>query len=257
MTLWKNSALADVLLLFFTFSMSPDPALFRASVSGSQPFEALRTREGVRLIEAAPASAGEEMAAIAFALAFARGSGENGFLVFAAPERAFAEYGAPYAEGFAQFGLDLQRCLIARTRAQIDALWAGEQALTLAGAFVIIMIAPAAKALDLVATRRLFLAAKKNRSRCALIRLDAARASAAQLRFEISSACGEQSVYGLAPPAFDVRLARNRAGPAGGVWRLQWCAHDHAFRTIPRPLDGAVLPVPSDRPVEAPWARAG
>lgn len=236
--------------------MVADPSLSRASLSGAQSFEALHARAGFRLVEAAPAAAGEEMAALAFALAFAKGP-KDGLLFLAAPERAFAEHGAPYAEGLAQFGLDLRRCLFARTKTQIDALWAGEQALTLAGAAVLILIAPSTKGLDLVATRRLFLAAKKNRSRCALIRLDAARASAAELRFEVSSAPGESSVYGLAPPAFDVRLVRNRAGPAGEAWRLQWCAHESLFRTIPRPVDGAVLPVPAGRPVEAPWALAG
>lgn len=236
--------------------MVPDPSLSRVSLSGAQSFEALHARAGLRLIEAAPAAAGEEMAALAFALAFAKGP-KDGLLFLAAPERVLAEYGAPYAEGFAQFGLDLRRSLIARTRTQIDALWAGEQALTLAGAFVLIIVAPSAKGLDLVATRRLFLAAKKNRSRCALIRLDAARASAAELRFEVSSAPGDSAVYGLAPPAFDVRLARNRAGPAGEGWRLQWCAHEYAFRTIPRPLDGGVLPVPADRPPAPPWSLAG
>jgi protein ImuA len=236
--------------------MVSTPSIFRLSFPDAPSFEALRARAGLRLVETTPAAAGEEMAALAFALAFAKGPGDN-LLFLAAPERAFTEHGAPYAEGLAQFGLDLRRCLIARTKNQIDALWAGEQALTLAGAAVLILVAPSAKGLDLVATRRLFLAAKKHDSRCALIRLDAARASAAELRFEVSSAPGESAAHGLAPPAFDVRLVRNRAGPAGEGWRLQWCAHDHAFRTIPRPLDGAVLPVPANRPVEAPRARTG
>jgi protein ImuA len=240
--------------------MPANPAisgLSRVSFSGSASFEDLRARAGLRLIETAPAAAGEEIAALAFALAFARARARDALFFLAAPERAFAEHGAPYAEGLAQFGLDLKRCLFARTKTQVDALWAGEQALTVPEAVVLIVAAPSAKGLDLVATRRLFLAAKKHKSRCALIRLDAARASAAELRFEVSSAPGESAVYGLAPPAFDVRLTRNRAGPADGAWRLQWCAHDALFKEISRPLDGAVLPLPADRPAEAPWRRTG
>ena len=113
--------------------MVPDPSLFRAALSGAQSFEALHARAGFRLVEAAPAAAGEEMAALAFALAFAKGP-KDGLLFLAAPERAFTEHGAPYAEGLAQFGLNLRRCLFARTKTQIDALWAGEQALKPGGA---------------------------------------------------------------------------------------------------------------------------
>jgi protein ImuA len=209
-----------------------------------------------RLIETAPASAGEEIAAIGFTLALARHAAKDGLLFFSAPQASLAEHGVPYAEGLAQFGIDLDAFLIAATRTQIDALWAAEQALKLPGAFVLCTIAPAKKPLDLIATRRLLLAAKRHNSRCALLRLDAVRASAAELRFEISSAPGK-SAYGLGPPAFDVRLTRNRAGPAGGALRLQWSAHEYAFREIPRPLDGAPLPVPADGPVAPARARAG
>lgn len=219
-------------------------------------FEELRIRRDCRLVEMTPAAPGEETAMLAFALAWGLSAANNHLLFWSAPQASLAEHGVPYAEGLAQFGLDLDAFLIAATRTQIDALWAAEQALTLPGAFVLCTIAPAKKPLDLIATRRLFLAAKRHKSRCALLRLDAARASAAELRFEISSAPGE-SAYGLGAPAFDVRLTRNRAGPAGGASRLQWSAYEHAFRTIPRPLDGAVFPVPADRSPAASRARAG
>ncbi|MFN0024403.1 MAG: hypothetical protein ACKVS5_10950 [Parvularculaceae bacterium] len=222
---------------------------------------------GLPLVEMAPAGAGQELAAIGFALGWtlgrAQGAAAQGRLLFwAAPEASLAEHGAPYAEGLAQFGLDLGACLIARTRAQIDALWAAEQALTLPGAFVLCTVAPALKPLELIATRRLFLAAKKYKSCCVIIRLDAGRASAAQLRWEVSSAPAESSAYGLGAPAFDVRLVRNRAGPAGQGWRLQWCADEYAFKTVVRPLDvcpldGGVPAIPDDRPAEAHWRRAG
>jgi protein ImuA len=225
-------------------------------ISAPDAFDEFRVRRDCRLVEMAAAAPGEETAALAFALGWGR-SGASGHLLFwSAPRTSFAEHGVPYAEGLAQFGIDLGAFLIAATRTQIDALWAAEQALTLPGAFVLCTIAPAKKPLDLIATRRLFLAAKKNKSRCALLRFDIARASAAELRFEISSAPGESALCGLGPPAFDVRLTRNRAGPAGGTSRLQWSAYEHAFRTISRPLDGAVLPVPADRPPAASRARA-
>ncbi len=258
--LWKIMALAVVLFLFLTFSMFPEPAaaLSRAAAFGPAcAFEDIRAAPDLRLIEMAPAAPGEEIAATGFALAFARSAAQERLVIWAAPEASLAEHGAPYAEGLAEFGLDPRACLMVRTRTQTDALWTAEQALTLAGAFVLCTVAPSPKALGLVATRRLFLAAKKHKSRCALIRLDAARASAAQLRWEVSSAPGTSSAYGLAPPAFDVRLARNRAGPAGQGWRLEWCAYEYAFKTIAGAVDGGLSAVAADRPVAAPLRRAG
>lgn len=221
-------------------------------------FDRIRTMPGVlRLVEIAPAAPGDEVAAAGFSLGWARAAAKDGLMLWAAPARFFAEHGDPCAEGLAQFGVDLERFVIVRARTQIDALWAAEQGLSIAGAFVLCAIAPAPKPLDLIVTRRLFLAAKKNESRCALIRLDTVRASAAEARFAVSPAPAESSVYGFGPPAFDVRLTRRRAGPAGEAWRLQWCAHEHAFKAIARPLDGDMAPLPADRPAAAPWSRAG
>jgi protein ImuA len=232
--------------LFFTFSMRP---------AHPDAFEEFRIRKDCRLVEMTPAAPGEETAALAFALGWGRRGASSHVLFWSTPQASLAEHGVPYAEGLAQFGISLDAFLVAATRTQIDALWAAEQALKLSGAFVLCTIAPAKKPLDLIATRRLFLAAKRYKSRCALLRLDAVRTSAAELRFEISSAPGENA-YGLGPPAFDVRLTRNRAGPAGGVLRLQWSAHEYAFREIPRPLDGALLSVPADRSVAPAWPLA-
>lgn len=241
--------------------MSPDlqiDGLSRASFPGAaDSFDRIRTIAELRLVDVAPAAPGDEVAAIGFALAFARSAASDGLLIWTAPERLFAEYGAPYAEGLAQFGLDLKRFLIVKTRTQIDALWAAEQGLTLPRAFVLSTIAPSKRPLDLTATRRLLLAAKKNRSACALIRFDAAHGGAAQLRFEVRAAPGESSVYGLGPPAFDVHLTRNRAGPAGGRWRLEWRPYEHAFKTVARPLDGGLSALPADRPPAPATARAG
>ncbi len=227
------------------------------SSSAAFSFDRIRMNAALRLVEIAPAAPGDEVAAVGFALAFARTWAKHGLTVWAAPERLLAEIGDPCAEGLAQFGVDLDRFLVVKTRTQIDALWAAEQGLTISGAIVLCTIAPSSKPLDLIATRRLFLAAKKNNSRCALIRFDAARASAAALRFEISPAPSQSTVYGLGAPAFDVRLARNRAGPAGAAWRLEWCAHEFDFKAIARPLDGGFSSLPADRPAAAPQARAG
>lgn len=225
--------------------------------SAASSFDRIRTNAALRLVEVAPAAPGDEVAAVGFALAFARTRAKDALTLWAAPERLLAEIGDPCAEGLAQFGVDLARFLVVRTRTQIDALWAAEQGLTLSGAVVLCTIAPSSKPLDLIATRRLFLAAKKNNSRCTLLRFDAARATAAELRFEVSPAPAQSAVYGLGAPAFDVRLARNRAGPAGERWRLEWCAYEYDFKPAARPLDGGLSSLPADRPPEESRARAG
>jgi protein ImuA len=121
---------------------------------------------------------------------------------------------------------------------------------------VICTIAPSAKALSLTATRRLLLAAEKHATRCVLLRLDNAGASAAWMRWRIAAAPSRGEARELGPPAFTALLERNRAGPSGQSWRIEWNAHDRTFNAAEAALDGAVADAPVDRPVEARRRRA-
>ncbi len=198
---------------------------------------------GALLTEIAPASPADAPAAFGFALGWALAHA-NGLILWAAPEHLEAEHGAPYAEGLAQFGADLTRIMCVRAANQTDALWTAEQGLSIPGALALCMVAPSPKGLSLTATRRLLLLAEKHQSRCVLVRLDPLTASAAWLRLSVRGAPSQGAARELGPPAFDVRLTRNRMGPSGHSWRLAWNAHDNSF--VPaHALDGdLVQPAP-------------
>jgi hypothetical protein len=192
------------------------------------------------LTEICPAATGDAATAFGFALAWAL-TQSTGLILWAFPEHMEAEHGGFYAEGLAQFGVPLERVLFVRAPNQIDALWAAEQALNLPGAVALCSIAPSPKPMSLTPSRRLILLTEKYQSRCVLARFDEPLASAAWARFSVRSAPSQAEARELGAPAFDVRLTRNRAGPAGQNWRLIWNAHDHAL--IPAPQftkDGAL-----------------
>ena len=105
----------------------------------------------------------------------------------------------------------------------------------------------AMRELDLTASRRLALAAEKSGVPLLLLRIDAdPTPSAAQTRWQVASA-PSVALPGNAPglPCFDVTLLRQRSGPSGQSWRLEWDRDQCQFREAP--LSGAVFSVPADR----------
>ncbi len=105
--------------------------------------------------------------------------------------------------------------------------------------------------LDLTASRRLALAAEKSGIPLFLLRIDATPVpSAGQTRWQVASA-PSQSLPGRAPgrPTFDIELVRQRSGPNGLSWRLEWDRDQRIFRDAP--LSGPMVSVPVRRPAEA------
>ncbi|MGV3549923.1 ImuA family protein [Rhizobium sp.] len=184
------------------------------------------------LIEIMPAAHGDHVSALGFALAWALMASEGGLIFWAAPEEDFFEDGLPNTEGLAQFGMPLDRLLLVRAQSQKDALWATEQALSTPGIVALCAITPSKKPISLTDTRRLLLMAEHYRTRCLLLRLDAAGSSAARARWRISAAPSQAEEEELGPPAFAVELARNRTGPHGLKFNLRWSIHDHAFHLL-------------------------
>jgi protein ImuA len=108
-----------------------------------------------------------------------------------------------------------------------------------------------ARELDLTASRRLALAAEQSGATLFLLRLEAEPVpSAADTRWAVGAA-PSQALEANAPgaPAFDIELLRRRSGPAGMRWRLEW-NRDRLEFSDPA-LSGAVVPLPSRRPVSA------
>src|SRR3546814_11674827 len=78
--------------------------------------------------------------------------------------------------------------------------------------------------LDLTASRRLALAAEKSGTTLLLLRTGADPVpSAAQTRWSVASA-PSRAFAANAPgtPTFDITLLRQRSGPSGTSWRLEW-----------------------------------
>lgn len=101
--------------------------------------------------------------------------------------------------------------------------------------------------LDLTASRRLALAAEKSGVVAFLLRADAdPRPSAAQTRWLVRAA-PSFGLPGKAPghPVFDIELLRQRSGPSGLRWRLEWDRDERIFRNAAS--GGAVVPVPASR----------
>ena len=239
-------------------SISLDPVALRlVRVTEKAPPE--RTFEGLRtsispapLIEVVPAAYGDHVSALGFALAWALMASAGGLIFWAAPEQDFFEDGLPNAEGLAQFGLPLERLLLVRAQTQKDALWATEQALSTPGIFALCAIKPSKKDVSLTETRRLLLMAEHYRTRCLLLRLDAAGSSAARARWRVSAAPSQAEEDELGPPAFSVQLTRNRAGPHGLSFNLRWSVHDHAFHLMEDriTLDGHLAAEAALRPAD-------
>lgn len=153
-------------------------------------------------------------------------------------QRAVRSGGLLQANGWAELGGFPGNALVgelpdamALLRAAIDALRCP------ALGAVIVESRGAMRELDLTAGRRLALAAEKSGVPLLLLRIEAKPVpSAAQTRWQVASA-PSRALPGNAPglPTFDVTLLRQRAGPCGLAWRLEWDRDRRIFREGPLP----------------------
>lgn len=212
--------------------MSPRPALLdppregQPEASGFARF--LTEMERQPLHEIGPSETGEEAAALGFTLALAASWAGPAGVFWAGEDAAFSEEGAPYPVGLARYGVDLANLIVIRAKKREEALWAAEQALAAPRAVVICALGAHGKPLDLKASRRLLLFAERNHARCLLLQ-PANGPSAAWTRWSISPAASDAPDDELGLPAFHAELTRNRAGPAGARFTLDWNAHERRF----------------------------
>ena len=236
--------------------MSLRPASFGLSEAPTQDSGfagKLATMAGQPLHEIGPIGPGFEAAALGFTLALAAHWAGPAGIFWAGEDAAFAEEGAPYPVGLAQYGLPLDRLIVARARKREDALWAAEQALAATGAIVICALGAQGKVLDLKASRRLLLFAERYSSRCLLL-MPENGPSAAWTRWRIAPAQSDAEPDELGLPAFRAELTRSRGGPSGASFTVDWNAHERSFieREMARDLSAA----PEDGSIDPRWARA-
>ncbi|RAI41198.1 hypothetical protein CH341_22205 [Rhodoplanes roseus] len=163
------------------------------------------------------------------------------------PELAGLEAGRLYGPGVAELGLSPARLIELRLASERDGAFAMEEALQCRALGVVVGEFFDDRALDLVALRRLSLAATAGGGLGLLLRHRAeALASPAATRLEITAAPGLPDGFGgLGQPTVLLSLERNRRGPTGR-WRLTWDHHEHVFREAPAPL--SVAAAAGDRP---------
>jgi protein ImuA len=198
------------------------------------------------LHEVFAAETGSEAAASSFAAALAMRVRCGKRLLWIRQDFSSLEYGELSATGFLELGVAPSRILLLRVRDVTSALRAAGDALTCAAlGAVVIEIPGESKALDLVTSRRLTLAAAKKDVSAFLLRFAAEPdTSAAETRWLIRSSRSPDKKEDWGFPVFDAVLARNRHG-ATGNWMMEWNCDEHAFCEPAH--RGAVVSLPSDR----------
>lgn len=151
----------------------------------------------------------------------------------------------PYGDGLAGLGIEPGRLVIVQATNALELLRAGLESARCPGiAGVLLETWGRFAEYDLTASRRLSLAAERSQLPVLLMRGEAdQRPSSAQTRWEIVSA-PSMAWPGQAPgmPVIEAELLRQRGGPAGIRWRLEWDAEHGGFRETA--MLGTVVPLP-------------
>ena len=204
-----------------------------------------------RLHEVYAATTDDAGSAAGFASAVAVGLTEpNQAVLWLRGQRAVHLGGVIQGNGWTELGGAPDVGLLGVTPDEMALLRAAADALRCAALGAVIVEAwGRMQVLDLTASRRLALAAEKSGVPLVLLRIDTTPVpSAAQTRWQVAAA-PSRALAGNAPgiPTFDVTLLRQRSGPCGLAWRLEWDRDQRTFREAP--LSGAVVSVPVGRAV--------
>lgn len=166
-----------------------------------------------------------------------------------------AESGALSMNGLNELGLDPRLLVTVSAPDAETALRAAADALAcdaLGG--VVLDVWGEVRALDLVASRRLTLAARASSVACLVLRTAAMpSASTAETRWVVRAAPSSPTIETWGTPMLDAQLVRNRHGQTGR-WIMEWKCDEGLFRepaAYPQPVAAA----PADRPLETVAAR--
>jgi len=204
-----------------------------------------------RLHEAFAADPGDAATASGFAAALACLTAKSGPVVWLREAEAEAA-GRLHGPGLAELGLDPARLVLGIPAAPLDLLRAAADVVRCSAiAMVVVELWRNPRPLDLTASRRLAVAAEASGVTALLLRIAAQPApSAAQTRWRVAAA-PSLALDADAPgrPAFDLDLVRQRGGPEGLRWQVEWNRDTRTFADAAAPLSGAVVPLAEHRPV--------
>jgi len=178
------------------------------------------------------AAARESEIAAATGLALALAARQTRPVLWVAEDMALTESGTPYGPGLDDLGLAPER-LIAVTAAKTrDVLWVMEEALTCrsVGAVIGEIRSPC---LDLIATRRLSLAAGRRKALALLLRTQPGTdASTAATRAIVEAEPSVPHAHASGLSRLALTLTRNRRGLVGS-WHLEWNRVERRFDLAP------------------------
>lgn len=185
------------------------------------------------------------------------GCGLGGTIIWLRTASAESGGGGLYAPGLCEAGIDPASLILAVLPDADAVLRAGLDAVRCPQVGVaVVELWRAQPKLDLTASRRLVVAAETSGVTVLLLRIDATPVtSAAQTRWSVRSAASVPLEAG-APgnPAFEVELLRQRGGPEGGRWLLEWDRDRRLFRdrdAVRAASSGTVVPLSAGGPAGA------
>ena len=181
-------------------------------------------------------------------------------LVWVRQDFTEVESGAVSMSGLAEFGLDPRLLVTVRATDVEAALRTAADALVCEtlGA-VVLEVWGEARQLDLVASRKLTLAAQASGVTGLLLRVAAEpQPSTAETRWIVRAAHSPPSLSAWGAPVFDAQLVRNRHGPVGR-WIMEWKCDECLFSkpaAYPQPVAAAPAHRPHQTPARARQRRA-
>jgi protein ImuA len=179
-------------------------------------------------------------------------------LLWVQQDFAETEVGALSMSGFAELGLDPRRLVLVSVPNAETGLKVAADALACdALGAVILELWGGAKTFDLVASRRLTLAARSSGVPCVMLSTSSEPViSTAETRWIVRARRSPPGPDWVAwgAPVLDVELVRNRHGQTGR-WIMEWDCDERIFRE-PATYSQPLVAAPADRPHQAP-AHAG
>jgi protein ImuA len=160
------------------------------------------------------------------------------------------ESGALSMSGLNELGLDPRLLVTVQAADAETALRAAADALACdALGTVVLDVWGEVRALDLVASRRLTLAARASNVACLVLRAAAVpSASTAETRWVVCAAPSAPMAEAWGAPMLDIQLVRNRHGQTGR-WIMEWKCDEGLFRE-PASYPQPVVATPANRPLE-------
>lgn len=171
-------------------------------------------------------------------------------LVWVQQDFAERESGALSMSGLQELGLDPRLLVTVRAKDAETALRTASDALACdALGAVVLDVWGEVRALDLVASRRLTLAARASHGACLVLRTAATpSASTAETRWLVRSASSPSATEAWGAPMLDAQLVRNRHGQLGR-WIMEWKCDEGLFRENAAHSQ-FMAPASADRPLE-------